>query len=169
VIEIEVNNSQSVYPVDVDRLAEAVRVVLAAEGVAGADISLAIVDDEAIHRLNRRYLQHDDPTDVLSFLLERRDNYLEGEVIVSAERAAAVASRLSWPVADELLLYVIHGVLHLVGYDDRSDQERRRMQARQGHHLQRLGAEPPPADPPSLPPETARGADRDPSEGDAGA
>ena len=58
---------QETVPIDRGRMREAVRVVLAGEGVADAEISLAFVDNPTIHRLNQRYLQHDEPTDVLSF------------------------------------------------------------------------------------------------------
>ena len=86
-----------------------------------ARLSLAVVDDPTIHELNRRHLNHDWPTDVLSFVLEERDGHLEGEVILSADTAAAAATEVGWPAAAEQLLYVIHGMLHLVGYRDKTD------------------------------------------------
>ena len=167
-IEIEVNNSQSVCPVEVERLERAVRAILAEEQVGAGLLSLALLDDESIHKLNRRYLQHDYPTDVLSFVLEQRENYLEGEVIVSVERAAALAPGLGWSVADELLLYVTHGLLHLVGYDDQSPLDRQRMRARERHHLARFGLQPPHLDEPSLPSGAASEVDRAPRGGDSG-
>ena len=68
-------------------------------------------------------LNHDWPTDVLSFVLEDDDGHLEGEVIISADTAAAAAAELGWPPAAEQLLYVIHGMLHLVGYRDKTPDE----------------------------------------------
>ena len=100
------------------------------------------MDDQSIHTLNRRYLGHDSPTDVLSFLLEKVDDYLEGEVIVSVQTAAARAPRYGWTTADELLLYTIHGVLHLVGYDDRQARARKRMRERESYYLTQFGVEP---------------------------
>ena len=87
---------------------------------------MAVVDDPTIRRLHREYLGEDSPTDVMSFVLERADDYLEGEVVVSAETACAAAPEYGWPAADELLLYVIHGTLHLVGYDDTTPRMRSR-------------------------------------------
>jgi probable rRNA maturation factor len=118
---IAITNEQS-QAVDEDRLRRAASLVLAAEGIQSATISIAIVDDPTIHRLNREYLRHDFPTDVLSFVLDRTDSDLDGEVIVSADTAAATAKSFGWATADELLLYVLHGMLHLVGYDDQDPQ-----------------------------------------------
>ena len=64
-------------------------------------------------------MNHDWPTDVLSFVLDDDDGHLEGEVIISADTAAAAAAEVGWPAAAEQLLYVIHGMLHLVGYRDK--------------------------------------------------
>ena len=83
--QIEVTNQQSETPVDSVRLEAAVEAVLQGEGVENAAVSVAVVDDPTIHELNRRYLDHDYPTDVLSFTLDGRRGSLDGEV-VSAPR-----------------------------------------------------------------------------------
>ena len=70
---------------------------------------------------------------MLSFVLESSNGCLEGEVIVSADRAAAVAPKYGWSAADELLLYVIHGTLHLVGYDDVTPAKRAAMPEKSGN------------------------------------
>jgi len=138
---VEAVNQQS-RPVDMSALVRAVRSVLGEEGVSAAEISLAVVDDATIHELNRRYLQHDYATDVLSFLLGEQDDLLEGEVIVSADTAAAVAERFGWTLDNELLLYVIHGALHLVGYDDQDADSRAEMRRRERYHLARFSLKP---------------------------
>jgi probable rRNA maturation factor len=113
------------------RLRRAVRAALAGASLSRAHISLALVDDRTIARLNRRFLGHRGPTDVLSFLLDEGPGRLEGEVVVSGETARRQAARYGQTPEDELLLYVVHGVLHLAGYDDHSAPGRRRMTARQ--------------------------------------
>jgi len=138
-LQIEIARPPEV-PAD-PRLPEAVRRVLAEADIRTAEISLAVVGDAAMHELNRRYLAHDYPTDVLSFVLEfdadaRR---LEGEIIVSYEYAAREAPRYGWSGADELLLYVIHGALHLVGYDDLDPDSRAVMRAAEARHLAHFG------------------------------
>ncbi|MEQ8790774.1 MAG: rRNA maturation RNase YbeY [Pirellulaceae bacterium] len=138
---VEAVNEQS-RPIDLSALARAARSVLHEEGVAAAEISLAVVDDPTIHDLNRRYLQHDYATDVLSFLLDEQQGRLEGEVIVSADTAAAAAEQYGWSLNDELLLYVVHGALHLVGYDDLDPDSKAEMRRRERLHLARFGLTP---------------------------
>ncbi len=134
-IEIELSDRQSTHRFDADRLVSAARFVVAEEGIARATVSIAVVDDDTIHDLNRRYLQHDYTTDVLSFVFERSPDQLNGEVIVSADTAASAASEYGWSIEEELLLYVIHGTLHLVGYDDRANESQSEMRNRERHYL----------------------------------
>ncbi len=129
-------------PVDEDRLKSAVAAVLEEEVIDDVMVSLAIVDDHTIADLNRRYLQHDYATDVLSFVLERSDTRLDGEVIVSSETAASQSRRWGWAAEDELLLYVIHGMLHLVGVGDATPEERDQMRRREGACLASFGLKP---------------------------
>lgn len=140
-LEIGVSNEQRAMRVDHARLRRAVEMILIAEHIESAEISIAIVDDETIHQLNRDYLDHDYPTDVLSFVLERTESGLEGEVIVSTETAIARANEFGFRPQDELLLYVIHGMLHLVGYDDKDDTKRRVMRNKEQHFLQQLSVQ----------------------------
>ncbi len=141
-IEIELANRQSTHRFDEDRLISAARMILSDEGIERAVTSIAVVDDVTIHELNRRYLQHDYPTDVLSFVFEKSDDHLEGEVIVSADTAATASPQYGWSVDDELLLYVIHGTLHLVGYDDTTPAARDSMRSRECHYLGHFGLAP---------------------------
>jgi probable rRNA maturation factor len=127
------------HPVDEERLREAVRAVLRDSQFESATISIAVVDDEAIHELNRQYLNHDWPTDVLSFVLTEKDEHLEGEVILSADTAAAASAETGWPAEAEQLLYVIHGTLHLVGYRDKSPADAQTMRAAEAKYLRQLG------------------------------
>lgn len=141
-IEIEVADRQQFVEVPGDRLREAVTQVLREEGVEEAEVSVAVVDDSVIHELNRRYLSHDWPTDVLSFSLGEGPGEVSGEVIVNAQRAAAVAPHYHWTPGDELLLYVVHGALHLCGYEDQGEEERSRMRSRERAILKRWGLRP---------------------------
>ena len=128
---ISIASPQEIVPIDRGRMREVVRAVLDGEGVADAEISLAFVDNPTIHRLNKRYLQHDEPTDVLSFpLSEPNAKRLAGELVIGAEVALAQAAERGHDVQAELALYVIHGLLHLCGYDDHDEDDAAAMRAR---------------------------------------
>ena len=141
-IDVEVSNRQTAVAVDAGRLSDAVRAVLHEAGVRQASVSLAVVNDPEIHRLNRRHLNHDYPTDVLSFLLEEGDDRLEGEIVISADTAAVAAAKFGWTPEDELLLYAVHGALHLVGYDDQDTAAQAEMRSQEAAALSRFGLSP---------------------------
>jgi len=91
---VAIANPQEVVPIDRAALRQVVRAVLDGEGVADAEISLAFVDNPTIHLLNKRYLDHDEPTDVLSFpLSEPNAKKLSGELVIGAEVALAQATK----------------------------------------------------------------------------
>lgn len=140
-LKVAINNQQSAHPVDRAQLREGVKRVLTGEGVEQALISIAIVDDATMHRLNKQYLQHDYPTDVLSFVLED-DERLEGEIIIGADYAAREATTFGWSAADEMLLYAIHGTLHLVGFDDLEPELKTQMRAKEREYLATFGLSP---------------------------
>jgi probable rRNA maturation factor len=137
--KVSIASPQEVVPIDRARMREVVRAVLAGEGIADAEISLAFVDNPTIHRLNRQFLQHDEPTDVLSFpLSEGKGSRLSGELVIGAEVALAQATQRGHVVQAELALYVIHGLLHLCGYDDHDDEGAAAMRERERHYLLEL-------------------------------
>ena len=143
--DVEITDHQSSLDIDPERLSAAAREVLLGESVERCEVSVAVVDDSAIHDLNRRHLGHDRPTDVLSFTFQHGPEYVEGEVIVSADTARRQAPRFGWSAHDELLLYVIHGMLHLTGYEDDTPQSAARMREGERRILNRLGVMPPEA------------------------
>jgi probable rRNA maturation factor len=137
---ISIATPQEIVPVDRGRMREVVRAVLDGEGVTEYEISLAFVDNPTIHQLNKRYLNHDEPTDILSFpLSDAGAKKLAGELVVGAEVALAQATERGHDVQAELALYVVHGLLHLCGHDDHEDDDRRVMRERERHYLRLLG------------------------------
>ncbi len=142
-IRVFITNLQRDVPIDRRRLRRAVRMVLHDAGITEATMSVAVVDDPTICDLHRRHLGLDEPTDVLSFPLDEGKGAFEGEVVVGAGTAKRQAQRYGWAPADELLLYVLHGVLHLVGHDDRTRAQRAAMRACEGRYLARFGLEAP--------------------------
>lgn len=118
-------------------------------GLRGVELSIALVDDAAIHELNRTYRHKDKPTDVLSFPLHERPRGWKpngakgaeigagfpfegpiGDVILSIDTAQQQANAAGRPLLDELTMLLAHGLLHLLGYDHRTNAEDREMTAR---------------------------------------
>jgi probable rRNA maturation factor len=137
---ISIATPQEAVAVDRGKMREVARRVLEGEGIADAEISLAFVDNPTIHQLNKRYLQHDEPTDVLSFpLSDTNAKRLAGELVIGAEVARDQAAERGHAVEAELALYVIHGLLHLCGYDDHSSGGASEMRGKERDYLAELG------------------------------
>lgn len=141
-IRVDVANRQRFLRPNRKRLEAAVRRALQLCGWNGGDISVAVVDNAEMARLHGRFLDDPMPTDVLSFLLDSGPAGLDGEVIISAETALHNAARYEWSAADELLLYAVHGTLHLAGYDDATTEQRREMRKQERAVLRLLGLRP---------------------------
>ena len=139
-VEVELSDTQGHLRIDPSEVESIVRTVLAAEGRPRASISIAIVDQATIHAINRAHLNHDWPTDVISFPLSAPDEeILSGELVVSAEMAAATAAEHGVDPVDELALYLVHGLLHLCGHDDRTEVDAAVMRRREGEMLAACG------------------------------
>jgi probable rRNA maturation factor len=139
-VRVTIASPQDAVPIDRRRLRAVARAVLDGEGVTAARISLAFVDNATIHRLNKQFLGHDEPTDVISFPLSGPGaKALEGELVIGAEVARARAAELGHDERHELALYVIHGLLHLCGHDDTTKAAARAMRARERHYLRLVG------------------------------
>ncbi|HEU5321317.1 MAG TPA: rRNA maturation RNase YbeY, partial [Methylomirabilota bacterium] len=116
-------NRQRSVPVRVAELRRAARRALAAVGRPAGTVEIALVDDAEIRRLNATWRGVRRRTDVLAFPLPTAEAGDLGQLVISAEAARRQARTLAVGVADELALLVTHGVLHLVGYDDRDPVE----------------------------------------------
>jgi probable rRNA maturation factor len=139
---IDISAPESLSRLDLARLRRAVQAIAADAGIERGSVSIALVDDRTIHELNRKYLEHDYPTDVLSFVLESEPGQLEGEIVVSADMAERRAAEFGWRGEDELLLYVIHGALHLVGHDDQAAETQLEMRKYESRYLALFGLAP---------------------------
>lgn len=107
--------------------------VLAAEGQPEAELSVTLVDDERIAQIHVDYMDIPGPTDVISFPLGDPEDPIPilGEVVVSVDTAAREAEERGITLREELLRYVVHGTLHLFGYDDHEPDDYAVMHARQ--------------------------------------
>lgn len=136
-----------------DSVRRAVMAVLESQGATNAEVSVVLGNDEDLRELNRVWRDVDAPTDVLSFPLEESggeepesemaegEPRLLGDVIVSLPRARVQADEYGHSVARELGFLVVHGTLHLLGFDHDSEPQRQEMRTREEAVLARLGLE----------------------------
>ncbi|HEX9975049.1 MAG TPA: rRNA maturation RNase YbeY [bacterium] len=118
-------------------LKQAAELVLSAEQVAGAEITIILVEDEYIKKLNRDFLNQNDTTDVISFHLDDLQNrdFFEGEVYANVDQIERQALDYGVSFSNELVRIVIHGLLHLVGYDDQTFTDKETMTMKEDSYL----------------------------------
>jgi probable rRNA maturation factor len=131
-------------PIDKTILLSAAQTTLElTKSTIGSSLGMVIGNDRLVQKLNAKYRQVDAPTDVLSFAAgevdpDTKDVYL-GDIVISLARATEQANHEGHPVGEELQLLVVHGTLHLLGYDHESIDDRKKMQAAQDQILDQLG------------------------------
>jgi probable rRNA maturation factor len=135
-IRIYFANCQKYLPVKRDKIFRAYKKVIKQLGYKKYSVSLVFVDNKEIKKINKRFLKHDNATDVISFPLGEK--HLDGEIIVSAEEAVRQARLRKINPQNELLLYCIHGLLHLLGFDDTTPAKRKLMGKQQDEIMESL-------------------------------
>ena len=124
-------------------LARLAQAVLSSVGEKKADLGILLVGDRSMRRLNRDYRKKNRTTDVLAFPMREGpgpSSALMGDVVISVPTAAQQARQLGRSLDEELTILLIHGILHLCGYDhERNNREARRMRQRERWVLRRLG------------------------------
>jgi len=131
--------------IDAERVKRFAGKVLSVLNISGAEVNFVFTGDREIRRFNRKFLRRDRPTDVLAFgggkgYTRNTSPRFLGDVMISVDRAKIHARRFRSTVGAELELYIVHGVLHLLGYDDRMAKERRRMCTKEKQVLARVHA-----------------------------
>jgi conserved hypothetical protein TIGR00043 len=104
------------------------------EDCSAEKITLVLTDDNFLLDLNRRFLHHDYKTDVISFNLGER-GIIDGEIYVSVDRARVQAKRYKVTTKAEVLRLIIHGILHLTGWDDKTRSQKLRMRRRENEYI----------------------------------
>jgi probable rRNA maturation factor len=141
-VDVFLANEQELA-IDEQRLAALARHVLEAEQVDGsAELSVLFVTTDHIRQLNARFAGEDHPTDVLAFpMMEEEDGaLLLGDVVVCPSIAEQNAARLGHGLSVELEALVVHGTLHLLGYDHQGVEDKAKMDRRMTEVLQAFGA-----------------------------
>ena len=118
-----------------DRLSAWVEEAFATEAAAMHAVVFIFCDDEYLLELNREHLQHDYYTDILTFPLHDDGEPIDGEMYISIDRVRENATTLGISFEKELCRVMIHGVLHLIGYDDHTDDDRNHIRAREDAYL----------------------------------
>jgi probable rRNA maturation factor len=133
-MKIDIQNLQNIAKIDKNKILECADYVLKAMGEADAELSLVLVNDMYIRNLNWKYRRNDSATDVLAFPM--RDSRglsgsVLGDVVISVETAKREAGKRKKDLQEEMDLYFVHGILHLLGYDDEKIRKRKKMKAKE--------------------------------------
>ena len=136
-IAVEVSNRTD-DDIPSERIIRAVRSTLQLHGVASASVGVIAVGGAEMHALNLRFLNHDYLTDVLTFPLGD-GGAMEGEVVFSVDYARSEAAAHSWSAESEMILYCVHGTLHLLGFDDATQDLRIKMRKAEVESLRSAG------------------------------
>jgi probable rRNA maturation factor len=139
---VSLQNDQS-RPLRTTPLRQAVRRLLQSEGRARAEVSVLLTDDAAVHAMNRDYRGKDKPTDVLSFAQSEQlgdapappvipgMSEMLGDVVISVDTAVRQAATHNIALEQELALLAVHGVLHLIGYEDETEAGAEQMRVKE--------------------------------------
>lgn len=91
------------------------------------DLSYIFVNDEQLLAINQQYLAHDTYTDIITFDLSEIEKHINGEIYISLDRILDNAQKFNVPILDELLRVIAHGLLHLIGFDDKTKTKKSKM------------------------------------------
>ena len=136
---IQIKNLQKIKKINKGKISRRTKDVLKIVGMDKAYVSLVFCDNDFIKRLNLRYFGRNFPTDVISFPL--KDKFVPGflgEVVISVEEAINNAAVYNNSLDREITLYIIHGILHLLGWSDSTKRERIKMEKKQEEILKKL-------------------------------
>lgn len=135
-IKVILENLNKKRPIDLNGAKRTVRTVLKGLGVTDAELNIVFVADRKIRSLNKRYLDSDRPTDVIAFQEGALLGFL-GDIAISSDTAARNAREYGSDLAKEIRLLLIHGTLHLMGYEDVTEKGQRRMRKKEDEYLQK--------------------------------
>ncbi|MBI9018605.1 MAG: rRNA maturation RNase YbeY [Phycisphaerae bacterium] len=138
--QIIITDQQNALDIDHDKLLTTIDFVLGHFNIDRGTVNLAVVGDDDIRQLEKQYFDQDMITDVLSFdIRDDEAGSIDCEIVVNAQRAIDEAGKRSSDPVAELHLYVVHGLLHQLGYDDLTDDEYENMHAKEDQILSELG------------------------------
>lgn len=140
-VKIIIKNFQNKIPISPKRIKITILEALDSESVKeSGDITVCLVNDKKIKELNRKYLQRNNPTDVLAFNLtgRRSSGKIFADIVVSTDTAIRNAKIFKTNPLYEVYLYIIHGLLHILGYGDKNTKQRKMMQEKADNIIKKL-------------------------------
>ena len=141
---IEIINQQKRIPLKTLPIKKTVQKILKILKVSDANLSIAFVTDQKIKFLNKKFLNRDHTTDVIAFDYARhqkpdtRHKRIDGEIVISVTTAFRNAKRFNTTPKNELALYAIHGILHLLGYNDHSATDKKKMRKKEQELMKQI-------------------------------
>lgn len=137
--KIEIAHAHPSRRLDVEALRALLRRIVRAEDGRLRSLSVVLAGRERVLQLNRQYLDHDAPTDVLAFPFTDAEDVVDGEIYVDLDTAAERCAEFGVSFEEEARRYAAHGLLHLLGYCDESDAGRQEMRALEDRYLRAAG------------------------------
>jgi len=148
-MEITFKDHQKKVPLNSSQIIKITKLILRHEGVQKATLSIVFVSHQKIKALNKRYLHRNHATDVLAFDLSeklsrnkkiiRKPKEVTGDIIISTDAALKNIKRFNTALTRELALYIVHGILHLLGYDDHRAVDIKKIRKKEQEILGYLG------------------------------
>jgi probable rRNA maturation factor len=132
-----IKNQQEIIPVEAKKIRKAAERILASLRISGYELSVLLLDNKGIRAVNKKYLNRNRPTNVISFSLTEGEfgninPHVLGDVVISVEKALEQAEIRGTSLEEELTFLLIHGILHLVGYDhEKKGSEREKMRKKE--------------------------------------
>lgn len=106
------------------------------EGYIISQISYILMNDKELNEINQSHLQHDDYTDIITFDLSDTEASIDGEIYISIERIQENAATYNTTFEIELVRVLCHGVLHLMGYKDKTEKDSQKMRVAEDHSIE---------------------------------
>ncbi|HUT84331.1 MAG TPA: rRNA maturation RNase YbeY [Thermodesulfobacteriota bacterium] len=132
-----IKNQQKIIPVEAKKIKKAAERILASLRISGYELSVLLLDNKGIRAVNKKYLNRNRPTNVISFSLTEGEfgninPHVLGDVVISVEKALEQAETRGTSLEEELTFLLIHGILHLMGYDhEKKGSEREKMRKKE--------------------------------------
>lgn len=139
-MKLNIINLQKLHFIDKNRVKKLISSILKVEK-KNAELNLVFTDNKKIKKINKTFLGHNFATDVISFAYNNSslENNISGEIIISVEMAVKLAQKLKCTIEGEIALYLVHGLLHLLGYNDKLKKDARKMHQREKELLSMYG------------------------------